>query len=100
MPRVKLKVNRWLCQALNLELTESGEISVMALEGESLPGMVSRLAGEDGLFWKTIFDEKTQGVASNVLVILNGRVVNPYDRAETVLQEGDELTFLPMFDGG
>lgn len=100
MPRVKLKVNRWLCQALNLEPIHSEEVSIVALEGESLPGMVCRLAGEDGLFWKTIFDEKTQGVASNVLVILNGRVVNPYDRAETVLKEGDELTFLPMFDGG
>ena len=47
-----------------------------------------------------IFDEDTQAISPNVLVVLNGCIVNPYDRAEALLKDGDEVMLLPMFDGG
>jgi len=100
MPKVKLRVNRWLCRSLNIEPTDSSEIFISVPEGESLSEMVSRLAAEDSIFWRALLDEKSQGIGANILVILNGRIVNPYDRSETLLKEGDELTFLPAFDGG
>ena len=98
--KVKLRVDGWLRQSLNPELAASKEISISAPEGESILGVVTRLAKDDPILWKSLFDEKDHIIQPNVLVILNNRVVNPYDRSEATLKEGDELTFLPMFDGG
>ena len=36
----------------------------------------------------------------DVLVILNGDLVNPHVRGETTLKEGDEVIVLPMIAGG
>ena len=96
MVTVKLKVTRWMCQNLNIALPGSGEMCVSVSEGESILGMLRRLAVEKGGFWKTIFEE----IGASIIVVLNGSLVNPHDRVEVVLRDGDELLFLPMFDGG
>ena len=98
--RVKLKVNPWLRQRLNLESPHSQEATLSAPEGESILGIVSNLAKEDPALWKDLFDEKDHIIRPTVMVILNDRIVNPYDPSEASLQDGDELAFLPMFDGG
>lgn len=96
MVTVKLKVSRWMCQNLNIALPGSGDVCVSVPEGESILGMIRNLAVEKGGFWKTILEE----IGASIIVILNGSLVNPYDRPEAPLKEGDELLFLPMFDGG
>lgn len=100
MLKVKLKVNRWLRQSLGDETAHTEEILISAPEGESILTLFRRLTAENSLFWKTLFEEKNQAIHPSVLVILNGRIVNPYDQYETTLKEGDELTLLPMMDGG
>ena len=62
--------------------------------------LVRRLAAEDIVFRKDIFDEKNQMIETNIIVILNGRMINPYERSTTILQEGDEVTFISMLYGG
>jgi molybdopterin converting factor small subunit len=100
MPKVKLKVSYSLRQSLGDETTDTEEILVSALEGESVLTLLRRLAAENGLFWKSLFDEEHQAIHPGVLLILNNRIINPYDRSEATLKEGDELTLLPMMDGG
>jgi molybdopterin converting factor small subunit len=100
MPTVRLEVSRWLRQSLNLEPSGSGEVLICALEGESILGLIRRLATEQGGFWQAIFDRESQTIAANVLTVLNGCITNPGDPSEALLKEGDRLTFLPMFDGG
>ncbi len=100
MPKVKLKVSYSLRQSLGEETADTEEILVSALEGESVLTLLRRLAAERGLFWKSIFDEEHQAIHPGVLLILNNRIINPYDRSEAPLKEGDELTLLPMMDGG
>ncbi len=85
-----------MCQNLNATPPDSGEICVSVPEGESILGMVGRLATEKGGLWKTILEE----IGASVIVVQNGSFVNPFDRPEALLKEGDELLFLPMFDGG
>ncbi len=96
MPLVHLRITRWMCQNLNATPPDSGEICVSVPEGESILGMVGRLATEKGGLWKTILEE----IGASVIVVQNGSFVNPFDRPEALLKEGDELLFLPMFDGG
>jgi len=100
MPEVKLRVSRWLRQSLDSESSDANDILVGVREGESVLDTIRRLTGENHLFWKHIFDEKTQEITSNVLVTVNGRIVNPYDRSQTTLKDGDEVTFLDLVDGG
>jgi molybdopterin converting factor small subunit len=98
--KVKLKVDRWLRQSLNSELASSKEIFISAPEGASIWEIGNNLAEEDPVLWKSLFDEKTHMIQPDVIVTLNNRIVNPYDRSEATFKEGDELTFLAMVDGG
>jgi molybdopterin converting factor small subunit len=98
MPRVRVKLNHWLRE--RIEPTSSEEIFIQVPEGESINGLVRRLMTENGVFRGLAFDEQSQDLLANVLVIHNGWYVNPYDRSQVLLREGDELMFLPMFTGG
>jgi hypothetical protein len=98
MPRVSVKLNHWLRE--RIEPTSPEEISILVPEGESIVGLVCRLTAENGVFRGLAFDEQSQDLLANVLVIHNGWYVNPYDRSQVLLREGDELMFLPMFNGG
>ncbi len=100
MPQVKLKVTRWLRESLGVEATGPEEISISVPEGELILGVLRRLTAEDSVFRKIIVDNQGQEFLANVLVILNGCIVDPYDRSQSLLKEGDELMFLPTFDGG
>jgi molybdopterin converting factor small subunit len=100
MPTVTLTVTRWLRETLNLEPTDSGAITVAVPEGETILGLVQRLAAEHEALWQPLADAGGQHLHPEVLVICNGRIVNPYDRGEAILHDGDEVMFLPAFAGG
>jgi len=100
MPTVKVKIGGWLRQSLDEALTHPDGISLSVREGESLPGMARQLAAQHDVFRRLLFEEKHQEFGANVLVILNGVLVNPHDRSEARLKEGDEVILLPVMDGG
>lgn len=100
MPQVKLKINCWLRQGLEANSAGFEEIPISAPEGESVLGLISRFASENGVFRSAIFDEKNQEILSNIVVILNGRIVNPHECYETMLKEDDVVALLPMVSGG
>lgn len=100
MAQIKVTVNRWLRETLGITSNDSEEVYVSVPEEESVLGMINRLADENGDFWKRIFDEQKQEIGTNLVVTINGRIVNPYDRSEAVLHHGDEVTFLAVVDGG
>jgi molybdopterin converting factor small subunit len=99
MPTVKVKITGWLRETLTSS-PSSPEILVSVPEGETLSAMVRRFAVENPCFWEVISDTMNQGVGRDVIVILNGSIVNPYDCDKLFLKEGDELVFLPMVAGG
>lgn len=98
--KVKLKLDSWLWHGSDLEPVTSKEIYISVPEGECILEVVSNFVKEDPVFWKNFYDERDHIILQNVIVILNNRIVNPYNREETILKDGDELIFLPMFDGG
>ena len=100
MPRVKLKVDRLLNRGLEADSPGLEEIPVSVSEGESVVERVRRLAAGNSGLHGVLYDEESRGIEPNVIVILNGRIVNPYECSKATLKEGDEVTFLPMVDGG
>ena len=100
MPQVKVRLNCWLSQGLDADSSNFEEIRISVLEGESVLGLVRRLAAQNGVFRRAILNEKGEENLSNIVVILNGRIVDLDGRVGTVFKEGDEVTFLPMLYGG
>ena len=98
MPQVSVKLNHWLRE--RIEPTSPEEVFVLVPEGESINGLVRRLTAENGVLRGLAIDEQGQDFLANALVIHNGWYVNPSDRSQVRLREGDELVFLPMFTGG
>ncbi len=76
MPTVKLRITRWLCENLKIGPPGSSEIGVSVAEGASILEMVRRLAAGNGGFWVTMLEE----IGSNVIIVLNGSLADPYDR--------------------
>jgi sulfur carrier protein ThiS len=98
MPMVRLEVGGWLRERLDATGAHRGNFSVSIPEGETILGMARQLAAQNEVFRKIIFKQEEFG--ANVLVILNGIFVNPQNRAETLLKDGDEMMLLPVVDGG
>ncbi len=100
MATVTVKVTRWLCQQMNAAPPNPEGIPVAAAEGESVRDLLCRLATERGGLWKAFLDDQGREVGGHVLVILNDRLVNPADRRESTLRNGDQVLLLPMIEGG
>jgi molybdopterin converting factor small subunit len=98
--KVTLRINKWLYPNANSAAATGEGLAVSVPDGTSVLEMVDSLEREEPVLWKLLFDEKTHMIHQNILVVLNNRVVNPYDRSDTGLAEGDEVMFLPVFDGG
>jgi molybdopterin converting factor small subunit len=100
MPRVTLKVGGWISENLDATWMCPEGLSISIPEGETILGMVRQLAMQSDVFRKSVFEQDQQEFGAEVLVILNGVFVNPYDRSETVLRDGDEVMLLPAVAGG
>ncbi len=100
MAMVTVKVTRWLCQHVGVAPLEPDDIPVAVSEGESVRDLLCRLSAEGEGFWKVFLDDQAREVGGHVLVILNDRLVNPADRGESLLRDGDQVLLLPMIEGG
>ena len=100
MPHVILKMDRYLSRGPDAGSPAFEAIHLQATEGESVLDLLSSYAAMNETFRKAVFDEKSQRIQMTAIVIMNGRIVNPHDRSETSLKEGDEVMVVSMMDGG
>lgn len=49
---------------------------------------------------KTLMDSELNDPRPNNVILVNGREINSLNGLETVLQEGDEITLIPLIHGG
>jgi len=97
---LRIKIHCWLLRDFGGGSTSFKEIPVSIQEKESVLQMVSRLIKEDNIFVKAVLDEKSHRVREDILVILNGRIVNLDQLSEVIPGEDDEIIFLPFLAGG
>jgi molybdopterin converting factor small subunit len=71
-------------------------------EGLTVIQLFGRLAAQNPLIEKKIFDPKSQKFFPNlsVIVTLNGQVISPFNIEENVLQDECKITVLPYYAGG
>jgi len=100
MPQVRLKIQNLLTQSKNESSTGFAVISVSASEGEGVLALLRRLAQENRDLNKIVTYVTGQDTHTPTVVLLNGRFLSPHELSEVTLKEGDELTVLPLLDGG
>ena len=100
MPQVKLKIQNILIQKKNRGPVGFEVISVSANEGEGVLELFRRLAQENTGLNHIVTYVTGQDPHNPTVVLLNGRFLSPAEFSERTLKEGDELTVLPLLDGG
>ena len=100
MLTVKLKVSGWFHEDFDSAWAHPEGLSVAISEGQTVLEMVRRFAKENAAFLKFVCARDDLEFGANVLVVLNGAFVNPLDRSETLLKDGDEVMLLPVVGGG
>jgi hypothetical protein len=97
---LRIKIHSWLLRDFDGGSTSFKEIPVFVQGKESVLQMVFRLIKEDNIFVKAVLDEKSHRFREDILVILNGRIVNLDQLSEVIPGEDDEIIFLPFLAGG
>ena len=100
MPQVKLKIQNILTGGRSESSSGFAVISISASEGEGILELFRRLAQEDGDLNKIVTCVMGQDTYIPTVVLLNGRFLSPAEFSKIALKEGDELTVLPLLDGG
>ena len=100
MPQVKLNVQNILIQKKDRGPAGFEVISVSANEGEGVLELFRRLARENEDLHRIASYAMVQDADVPTAILLNGRLLGPGDLSEAALKEGDELTILPLLDGG
>lgn len=97
---VTVRVHRILTSDLRTVAPGMDEISVSCRSGDSVAEVLRRIGEPDTRIRTAVYDEDRQTVAPGLLIVLNDRVVSARACARTAVRDGDEVMFLPMWDGG
>jgi len=62
--------------------------------------VVRRLATDNHTLGDALYGTSGQTIRGGILVVFNDRIINRSEYAAVAPQDGDEVTFLPMLDGG
>jgi hypothetical protein len=103
---VRVELWMWLGGELGEDFQSPSEmrsIKEMEIEeGLTVIQLFGRLADQNPLIEKKIFDPKSQKFFPNLSVIVteDGKVVSPFIVEESVIKDGYKITVLPLYAGG
>ena len=100
MAQITLRIHRMLSEGAEVESPGLEEIPVSFSVGENLEHVVRRLATDNNTLGDALYGTSGQTIRGGILVVFNDRIINRSEYAAVAPQDGDEVTFLPMLDGG
>jgi molybdopterin converting factor small subunit len=98
--QVKVKIQDLLIQNNPKRSTGFEVVSVPANEGESVLELLRRLADHNEELTHVASYVSGQDGDMPAVIILNGRLLALHEIPGVTLKEGDEVTVLPLTDGG
>ena len=82
---------------LEVKFPEQIELS----KGDSIRDLLIKLAEKHGQAFKNaIYEPGSSDLKSNVILTVNGLLLNQLNGIETKIKDGDRLTFMPIVSGG
>ncbi len=100
MSKVQLKIPPFLASMLNAQSSDWLIIENEIEEGATIGDLLVDFACSHTGFRKVLFNPDAGEVSEQVLVILNGSLLQEPEVAETELNDGDSITLLPVYSGG
>jgi len=101
MAKVSIVVLPSLAETIGIEVASKEVISGREIEGgRSVRDILNRLSTRYYRFEKLVFDINAQKLTGRVIIFLNDRALEQVNGLETILQNGDTLTFVPIVEGG
>ena len=100
MGKVQLKILPWVANMLN---TPGSSWLILEKEigaGATIGDLLADLASSYTDFRKVVFNPDTGKVNDQVMVILNGGLLQFPDVTEAKLADGDSIVLLPVYSGG
>jgi len=76
------------------------ELSIDFMENLTVKDLIVRIIKEIPQLKKTFCDQELNEPKSNALIIVNGVEISALNSYETVLQNDDEVVFIPVVHGG
>ncbi len=99
MAALKVRLEFWMADRLGWGDPGPVVLEEPLQEGESLRGMLTRLAQRFGPSSEALFDPQTQSLSSEVTIVMNDHINLPQG-LDTTLKDGDRVLFLPILAGG
>lgn len=100
MDKVRLKITPSLASLINEQSSDWIILEKEVGESAAITDLLADVAFGHTDFRKALFDSETRKVSDEVMVVLNGRLLQFPGEAETKLKSGDDILLLLAYSGG
>ncbi len=90
----------WIAGALGTADRPNQTASKQLQEGATVYELFSELAGQYPDFREQVFNPETGKLTDQIMIILNGRLVQEHEMKSTRLNNKDKITLSPVLVGG
>jgi sulfur carrier protein ThiS len=100
MYTIKLQLYSWISSSLGVEEHGGNILKKKVPEGTTLRDLLTELANSNPEFCKLVFDPGTGKMNDEVVIMLNSRLVQFNNTADTKISDKDTITLSPVLVGG
>jgi molybdopterin converting factor small subunit len=100
MNTIKIEAYSWISGSLGQADNQNLALDKELKEGLTLLDLFKSLAGQYPVFGQKVFNLQTGQIDDQVMIIVNGRLIQFKDFKSTVMHDQDSITLSPMLVGG
>lgn len=75
-------------------------LSIKVKEAVPLSKVVKRVVEEEPKLKRALIDPELEDPRPNTLILVNGKEISVLNGLDTIVENGDEVTFVPVVHGG
>jgi molybdopterin synthase sulfur carrier subunit len=81
-------------------ISGKNEIALIFEGSAAIKEVVSKIVKESPQLERVLIDPELEDPRPNTLILVNGKEINVLNGLETMLNDGDEIVFVPIIHGG
>jgi molybdopterin synthase sulfur carrier subunit len=81
------------------QISGKSRIAVNIVDGLSILSLITQISQDNPQMKRNLIDQQ-EDPKPNALILVNGKEISVLDGLETILQDGDEVVFIPVIHGG